>query len=120
MKEYDIKARTTSFSKDLLKFTQKLDRKTENQVLAKQIIRSGTSIGANVHESKGGTSVRDFSHYFSIALKSANETEYWLALISSINPELRAEIYVLSEELKEIACVLAKIVINSRKKDLRP
>lgn len=115
MKEFDIKIRTVSFSKDLLKFVAKLRTSTVNQILIKQIVRSGTSIGANVHESRGGTSRKDFSHYFSIALKSANETDYWLDLLLDTNSNLEDEIRILKNELSEIIKVLARIVINSRK-----
>jgi four helix bundle protein len=50
-------------------------------VLSKQVLRSGTSIGANINEALGGVSTKDFQHKLSIALKEANETEYWLKLL---------------------------------------
>jgi four helix bundle protein len=115
MKEFDIKKRTYNFSKDLLTLTRVLDKNVENQVLSKQVIRSGTSIGANVAESKGGVSKKDFAHYFSIALKSANETDYWLRLLIANNRKHEVQIGKLIEELGEITKVIAKIVINSRR-----
>lgn len=115
MKEFDIKKRAFNFSLDLLRFMEKLDHSTEGLIFSKQLIRSGTSIGANVAESKGGLSKKDFSHYFSIALKSANETDYWLKLLSARSPRLSLDIKILLAELEEIIKVLAKIVINSRK-----
>jgi four helix bundle protein len=98
-----------------LEFTNTLDKNLNNSVMIKQIVRSGTSIGANVHESKGGTSKKDFSHYFSIALKSANETIYWLNLLKDTNSNSTVKAEELLTELEEISKVLAKIVINSRK-----
>jgi four helix bundle protein len=50
-------------------------------VLSKQVLRSATSIGANINEALGGVSTKDFQHKLSIALKEANETEYWLKLL---------------------------------------
>jgi len=114
-KEFDIKKRTLSFSKELLAFVAKLPKNDENNILKKQIIRSGTSIGANVYESNGGHSKKDFSNYINIALKSANETLYWFELIESVNKNLSAEIDILSKETAELTKILATIAINSRK-----
>jgi four helix bundle protein len=115
MKEFDIKQRTLSFSKELLHFVRRMDKTLESQILAKQIIRSGTSIGANVHESRGGISKKDFAHFFSIALKSANETDYWLDLIETMNPKLSSDVGVLRAELNEIIRVIAAIIIKTKK-----
>jgi len=114
-KEFDIKKRTYNFSRDLLGSTKLLDSNLNNSVIIKQMIRSGTSIGANVHESKGGTSKKDFSHYFSIALKSANETMYWFGLLRDTNPNYSDKAGELMSELDEIIRILASIVIKSRK-----
>lgn len=115
-KEFDIKKRTYNFAKEIIEFTKPIKKTTENLVLVKQIIRSGTSIGANVYESKGGHSVKDFSNYFSIALKSTNETIYWLNLIKDTNKEVALRAEKLIAEADEIARVLASIVIKSRNK----
>lgn len=119
MKEFDIKEKTYSFSKDLLVASSRLDKNLNNSIIVKQIIRCGTSIGANVHESKGGVSKKDFSHYFShyfsIALKSANETTYWLNLLRDTNPSFAHEADDLLSELDEISKILASIVIKCRK-----
>lgn len=101
MKEFDIKKSTYNFSKKILDFTKKVRKTSENLVLVKQVIRSGTSIGANVHESKGGTSKKDFSNYFAIATKSTNETIYWLNLIKDTNIELNKEAGELLSEAEE-------------------
>lgn len=115
MKEFDIKVRTYNFSKDLLLTTNRLDKNLNNSILVKQLIRCGTSIGANVHESKGGVSKKDFSNYFSIALKSANETTYWLNLLKDTNPSFANEADTLLSEVNEISKILASIVIKCRK-----
>lgn len=82
-------------------------------VLANQVLRSGTSIGANVHEAQRAVSTADFVNKLAIALKEADETEYWLDLIDlkiiKINPELK-------ENLQEIIRLLVSI-INSKKRN---
>ena len=73
-----IKAK--AFAVRIVKFTQFLQNEKQERVLSKQILRSGTSIGANLHECINAQSRADFISKLQIALKEANETEYWLEL----------------------------------------
>ena len=73
-----IKAK--AFAVRIVKFTQFLQNNKKEYVLSKQILRSGTSIGANLHECINAQSKPDFISKLQIALKEANETEYWLEL----------------------------------------
>ena len=73
-----IKAK--AFAVRIVKFTQFLQNDKKEYVLSKQILRSGTSIGANLHECINAQSKPDFISKLQIALKEANETEYWLEL----------------------------------------
>lgn len=87
----------------------------DKNVLAKQLLRAGTSIGANVEEAQAGQSKADFISKMSIALKEARETNYWLRLIEAsemIKPEKIVEIKKESDELKKI---LAAIIVSSKK-----
>jgi four helix bundle protein len=78
---YNIRHRAFYFSKDVVLFVgrQKIDRILSS--LYDQLVRSATSIGANLVEGAAGASKNDFINYNIIALKSANETKYWLSLI---------------------------------------
>ena len=69
------------FAVRIIKLYQYLCNERKEYVLSKQILRSGTSIGANVEEAHGGISNPDFSHKISIAYKEARETHYWLRLL---------------------------------------
>jgi four helix bundle protein len=80
--------------------------------LAKQLLRSGTSIGANVREAQSGQSHRDFLHKLEIALKEARETEYWLEIL--IESEL-VETHKFNQLLQESTEIKA-ILISSTKK----
>jgi len=111
--EFDIEKRTFQYSLDLLRFLRTLPNTTEGQVLKKQVLRSGTSIGANIHEAKGGHSKKDFSHYHSIALKSANETVYWLKLIESLNSK-SVTLTNLIDETEQLTKIIASIAIKSQ------
>lgn len=83
-------------------------------VMSKQILRSGTSIGANIAEADCAESRQDFIHKINIACKEANETCYWLRLLNRsgyIDKDIYANCYALSEELVRI---LSSILISAR------
>lgn len=112
--EYDIEKRTFRFSVDLLRYLRTLPNTTEANVLMKQVLRCGTSIGANVHEAKGGHTKKDFSHFHTIALKSANETLYWLKLIEEVY--CRSDMLSkLIDETEQLTKIIASIAIKSQR-----
>lgn len=111
--EYDIEKRTFQYSIDLLHFLRTISNTTESLILKKQVLRSGTSIGANIHEAKGGHSKKDFSHYHTIALKSANETVYWLRLIEAMEGQKEA-LSKLIDETEQLTRIIASIAIKSQ------
>jgi len=79
-----------------------------------QLLRSATSIGANVVEGKAGSSKKDFKNFYTIALKSVNETKYWLCLVRDtniVNVE-KDKIVELIAEADELSKIIASIVIN--------
>ena len=74
-----ILKKSFDFSIDIIKYSELLEE-NKKYILAKQIIRSGTSIGANIKEAQNAESKADFIHKLKIAIKEADETEYWLLL----------------------------------------
>jgi len=115
MKENIIKDKSFLFAIKVVKLYQYLTETKKEYVLSKQVLRSGTSIGANVRESEQAQSTPDFIHKLSISLKEANETEYWFELLyhsGYINQELFQE---LSNDIKEVIRILI-VTINSTKK----
>ena len=79
----DIQQRTFDFAKRIVKLVDVLPRTLAATEIGRQLLRSGTSVGANVQEADAAESRSDFIHKLSIALKEARETRYWLALIDS-------------------------------------
>lgn len=81
----DITERTFQFSLEILRLFRKINREysADKNVLSKQLLRSATSIGANVEEAQSGQSRADFISKMSIALKEARETHYWLRLLAA-------------------------------------
>ena len=80
-------------------------------VLSNQVVRSGTSIGANINEALGGVSKKDFQHKMALAFKEANETEYWLKLLKYSNT---ADTENLLSDISEVRRILAAIIITSK------
>ena len=83
-------------------------------VLSKQILRCGTSIGANVHESIHAQSKADFINKMNIALKEADETDYWLRLLKDSDVIEEEEYKSLQKDVKQIIGTLVKIIKNAK------
>jgi four helix bundle protein len=81
MSENIILTKTYDFSLGIIKLYKTLSVRHNEYILSKQLLRSGTSIGANTEEAVGAQSKKDFIHKFSIAYKEARETKYWLRLL---------------------------------------
>ncbi len=111
---YNIKHRAYSFSKELVLYIGALDIKKIHFSLFDQLTRSGTSIGANLVEGRSGSSVNDFLKFYTIALKSANETKYWLCLIRDTIATDKIKIGELLTEADELSKIIAKIIINTK------
>jgi four helix bundle protein len=82
-KENLLKTKSFDFAIRIVKFYKFLKEKRKEDILIKQVLRSGTSIGALIRESENAESTKDFVHKLTIALKEADETEYWLHLLFS-------------------------------------
>ncbi len=84
-------------------------------VISKQILRSGTSIGANIRESKNAERRSDYVHKLSIALKEADETQYWLEVLSLSNIIDENEYASMNNDVKEIIALLTSIITSIKK-----
>jgi len=105
--------RLVHFSIKIIQFTDILRKNNVFWSLIDQLIRSATSIGANVVEAKSSHSKKDYIKYFEIALKSANETKYWLIIIKEAHfIKETDEIDELLKEAIEIANILASSILT--------
>ena len=112
-----IQDRTLSFAVRVVKLCKFLSEQNGvTRVLYKQLIRSGTSIGANVREAQSAQSDRDFLHKLEIALKEARETEYWLLLLVQADLVKEQRIKLLSQECEEIIKILVVITKKIKQK----
>ncbi len=113
VKESIVAKRAYEFGLRVIKMTKFMEKTYENVVLIKQVMRSATSIGANIEEALGSNSKKEFIHSMNIAKKEARETLYWLKLIADINPNFQKRLQDLLKENKEIIMMLTKIVKTS-------
>ncbi|WP_019503604.1 four helix bundle protein [Pleurocapsa sp. PCC 7319] len=112
-----IQDRTLSFAVRVVKLCKFLSEQSDvTRVLYKQLIRSGTSIGANVREAQSAQSDRDFLHKLEIALKEARETEYWLILLVEADLVKEQRIRLLRQECEEIIKILVVITKKIKQK----
>lgn len=107
--QFDLEERTAQFGINIIKFCKKIPNNNINLVLIKQIIRSGTSIGANYMEANGSDSKKDFKNKISICKKEAKETLHWLRMLSEATPEFKNEIRILWKESHELALIFGAI-----------
>lgn len=111
---YNIRHRCFYFSKDVISFVRALHVEQLLHSLLDQLIRSATSIGANVVEGRAGSSKKDMINYLTIALKSANETKYWLCLLKETNNLNMEKVNGLIKEADDISKIIATIIINAK------
>lgn len=105
----ELLKRTIEFSDKLISLINKLPKNTANLIIFKQIIRSGTSIGANYREACEAESAKDFIHKIRISKKEAQETSYWLELLVKTNPKFDNFLIKLNREVIEFVKIFAKI-----------
>ena len=106
--------KTKAFAVRIIRFYKYLSEEKHEYVLAKQILRAGTSIGANVRESYSAQSRADFINKLNIALKEADETQYWLEIFLESEIITQSEYDSLYTDLKEICALLASSIKNNQ------
>ena len=104
----------------MIKLYRALEKDSVGRILGKQLLRSGTSIGANVQEAQGAQSKADFIAKISIAYKECRECAYWLRLLREAKVIPAARIKTLSEETEEMKKILSSILLTSKGKPLPP
>jgi four helix bundle protein len=116
-KPFDLCQRTFRFAVYIVEFCRKLDeRPGVSWALSKQLLRSGTSIGANVEEGQAAQSRADFVSKYFIARKEARETKYWLRLIAATGIRAPDEVQPLLNETEELLRILTTIIKNTQSK----
>ena len=115
----EFRKRIYNYILRLVKFLSKFPKVPVIREIVGQLMRSGTSIGANYFEAKGASSKRDYQNFFAHSLKSANETKFWLAVLKDsdlVPKELLSECNWLLQETKELANIFASSILTMKGK----
>ncbi len=112
---FNIRHRCFFFAKAIIALVSETRYDRKFYSIFDQLLRSGTSVGANLVEGYAGSSGADFVRYLNIALKSANETKYWLCLIRDTMQLSKDTLDGLIKEADEISRILAAIIINQKR-----
>ena len=114
MNENTIVDKSLDFAVRIVKLCKYLTQEHKKFVLSKQLLRAGTSIGANVAEAQRGQSKADFTAKMSIALKEANETDYWLKLLYRTDYLTENQYVSISRDINELLSLLMAICKSSK------
>jgi four helix bundle protein len=114
MKENVIKTKSFAFALRIIKLYQYLQKEKKEYILSKQLLRSGTSIGAMVREAEQAESKADFIHKLAIAQKEANESEYWIELLFQSGYLEESQYQSIFQDITEIRKLLTSIIKTSK------
>ncbi len=109
-KRYDLEERTAKLGENIIEFVKTLPRDAINNPLVSQIIRAGTSIGANYMEADAANSKKDFRYKIALCRKEAKETRHWLRMLSRANPDKIERTRILWREAQELVFIFSSIL----------
>jgi four helix bundle protein len=112
----EFRRRVYQFALDVIRFIERLPKEQTSRIIGDQLLRSATSIGANVAEAQGAVSKKDYTNFFAHALKSANETKFWISLLQDSGKSQKELSGKLLKEVTEIANVLATSILTLKGK----
>lgn len=101
----------------MIKFVERVPKDSASQIIGNQLVRSGTSVSANLVEAKAASSKRDYINFYQHALKSANESKLWIGLLRDANKADKKEADELLKETIEVANILAASTLTMKGKN---
>lgn len=116
MAESILRSKSKSFAKEVIFLCRKLKQNGVEGALVNQLLRSGTSVGANIHEAQYAQGNKDFISKFEISLKECNESEYWLELLYETNSMSQNEFIKLQNNCIELRRMLVSTVKTLKSK----
>ena len=112
--KYNLEERTAKFGEDIINLCKKVPKNIITITIVGQLIRYGTSIGANYCEANGGSSRKDFKNKIFICKKEAKEMKYWLRMLAQTEEELRMDCRKVWQEAQELTLIFSKIAYNTK------
>ena len=108
-RKYDLEERTSKFGEDIIKYCKKIPRSPINDPLITQLVKAGTSVGANYSEADDAESKKDFRHKIGIVKKESRESKHFIRMTMVAVPELQEEGEILKQEAKELNLIFNSI-----------
>ena len=108
-KNYNLIERTEKFSQNIVKFCLKIPKNIITIPIIEQLLRAGTSVGANYSEADDAESKRDFKHKIGVCKKESREAKYWLKIIKTAYPDCNQDAQILWQEAKELNLIFNAI-----------
>jgi four helix bundle protein len=115
-KKYDLEERTAVFGEKIIDFVKTIPGNVINNELIRQLVKAGTSVGANYNEADGAESKKDFRHKIAICKKESKESRHWLRMIARANPNRKEECRELWSEAQELTLIFSSI-LSPKKRD---
>ena len=116
MSDSILKDKSKAFAKEIVFLCRRLKQNNVEGALINQLLRCGTSVGANVHEAQYAQGTKDFISKFEIALKECNESEYWLELLCAVNSLTQQDFDRFQKECVELRRMLVSTVTTLKRK----
>jgi len=113
--DYDLEERTQKFGEDIIDFAKEMPRNSITNPIISQLIRAGTSIGANYTEANGADSKKDFVHKIGISKRESRETKHWLRMAVKAESTLKEKAKKLWREAEELNLIFSKIIRSCKK-----
>ena len=116
-KKFDLEDRTAVFAENVIDYCKKIPKNPITAPIITQLIKSGTSIGANYCEADCAETKKDFEHKMGISRKESKETKFWLRMVARAVPDLKDEAKILWKETNELNLIFSSIINKSRMKE---
>lgn len=113
---YELEERVEKFGESIINLSKKVRITSITKSIIEQLIRSGTSVGANYFEANGASSKKDFINKVFISKKEAKETQHWLRMLSKTDQSIIVEARKLYKETQELAMIFSTIITNTKNK----
>ena len=111
--KYDLEERTAKFGENIIELCKRVPKTVVTTPIISQLVRAGTSIGANYSEANGAASKKDFKNKIFICKKEAIETKYWLRMLAKADENFKNECKILWKETQELTLIFSKIAKSS-------
>ncbi len=117
--KYDLEERLAVFGEQIIKLVKNTSKNIATVPILDQLMRSGTSMGANYMEANGASSRKDFKNKIHICKKESIETKYWLRMLANACDDDKTECRKIWKEAQELTLIFSKIITSMNKKEMK-